>query len=59
MGAYQEALEKELPLPIKQPLSTQYVHIQTSHDYVKAARDSRKWPFFRRKVRAQLFGPFG
>jgi uncharacterized protein (TIGR02284 family) len=40
--AYQEALEKELPLPIKQLLSTQYAHIQTSHDYVKAARDSRK-----------------
>jgi uncharacterized protein (TIGR02284 family) len=40
--AYQEALEKELPLPIKQMLTTQYAHIQTSHDYVKAARDSRK-----------------
>ena len=40
--AYQEALEKELPLPIKQLLTSQYVHIQTSHDYVKAARDSRK-----------------
>ncbi len=40
--AYQEALEKELPLPIKQLLTTQYAHIQTSHDYVKAARDSRK-----------------
>ena len=40
--AYQEALEKELPLPIKQLLTTQYAHIQNSHDYVKAARDSRK-----------------
>jgi uncharacterized protein (TIGR02284 family) len=40
--AYQEALEKELPLPIKQLLTTQYAHIQTSHDYVKAARDSGK-----------------
>jgi uncharacterized protein (TIGR02284 family) len=40
--AYQEALENELPLPIKQLLTTQYAHIQTSHDYVKAARDSRK-----------------
>jgi uncharacterized protein (TIGR02284 family) len=40
--AYQEALGKELPLPIKQLLTTQYAHIQTSHDYVKAARDSRK-----------------
>ena len=40
--AYQEAIEKELPLPIKQLLDTQYAHILTSHDYVKAARDSRK-----------------
>jgi len=40
--AYREALEKELPLPIKQLLDTQYAHIQTSHDYVKAARDDRK-----------------
>jgi len=40
--AYQETLKKELPLPIKQLLNTQYAHIQTSHDYVKAARDSRK-----------------
>ena len=37
--AYQKALEKELPLPVKQLLTTQYAHIQTSHDYVKAARD--------------------
>jgi uncharacterized protein (TIGR02284 family) len=37
--AYKEALEKPLPLPVKQLLTTQYAHIQTSHDYVKAARD--------------------
>jgi uncharacterized protein (TIGR02284 family) len=40
--AYKKALERELPLPITQLLTTQYAHIQTSHDYVKAARDSRK-----------------
>ena len=40
--AYQGALEKELPLPIKQLLDSQYAHIATSHDYVKAARDCRK-----------------
>jgi uncharacterized protein (TIGR02284 family) len=40
--AYLEALKKELPLPIKQLLTMQYAHIQTSHNYVKAARDSRK-----------------
>jgi uncharacterized protein (TIGR02284 family) len=40
--AYKDALEKELPLPVHQLLSTQYAHIQTSHDYVKVARDSSK-----------------
>ncbi len=40
--AYKDALEKELPLPVKQLLDTQYAHIQTSHDYVKTARDSHK-----------------
>ncbi|MBV8437605.1 MAG: PA2169 family four-helix-bundle protein [Silvibacterium sp.] len=40
--AYKEALEKELPLPAHQLLSTQYAHIQQSHDYLKAARDSQK-----------------
>ena len=40
--AYKHALEKELPLPVHQLLSTQYAHIQDSHYYVKAARDSRK-----------------
>ncbi|MGA2350438.1 MAG: PA2169 family four-helix-bundle protein [Terracidiphilus sp.] len=37
---YEEALEKDLPLPVRQLLSTQSAHIQASHDYVKAARDS-------------------
>jgi len=37
--AYKNALEKELPLPVRQMLATQSAHIQTSHDYVKAARD--------------------
>jgi uncharacterized protein (TIGR02284 family) len=41
-SAYKDALEKELPLPVHQLLSTQYAHIQTSHDHVKAARDSSK-----------------
>jgi len=40
--AYKEALDKELPLPLHEMLSTQYAQIQTSHDYVKDARDSRK-----------------
>lgn len=40
--AYEKVLGKELPLPVKQLLTTQFAHIQTSHDYVKAARDSRR-----------------
>jgi|GEM_PF-499691 len=39
---YAEALKKDLPLPVHQLLSEQAAHIQTSHDYVKAARDARK-----------------
>jgi uncharacterized protein (TIGR02284 family) len=38
--AYKEALDKELPLPIRQLLATQQAHILTSHDYVKAHRDA-------------------
>jgi uncharacterized protein (TIGR02284 family) len=37
--AYEEALKKELPLPVREQLNTQYAHIQASHDFVKAARD--------------------
>jgi uncharacterized protein (TIGR02284 family) len=40
--AYKKALEKEVPVPVRQLLTTQYAHIQTSHDYVKAARDQSK-----------------
>jgi uncharacterized protein (TIGR02284 family) len=38
--AYGEALDKELPFPVRQLLVTQSAHIQTSHDFVKAARDA-------------------
>jgi uncharacterized protein (TIGR02284 family) len=40
--AYADALNREIPFPIRQLLVTQEAHIQASHDYVKAARDSRK-----------------
>ena len=40
--AYKEALEQELPVPVRQLLSEQQAHVLTSHDYVKAARDSSK-----------------
>jgi uncharacterized protein (TIGR02284 family) len=39
-AAYKDALDKELPFPVRQLLSTQSAHIHASHDYVKAARDS-------------------
>jgi len=39
--AYEDALSKELPFPVRQLLSTQAAHVATSHDYVKTARDSR------------------
>jgi uncharacterized protein (TIGR02284 family) len=38
--AYKEALEEELPLPIRELLATQQAHVLTSHDYVKAHRDA-------------------
>lgn len=37
--AYQEALQQDLPMPVRQLLSEQQAHVLTSHDYVKAARD--------------------
>ena len=38
--AYKEALEKELPLPIRELLTEQQAHILTSHDYVGNHRDA-------------------
>ncbi|MFZ0747200.1 MAG: PA2169 family four-helix-bundle protein [Terracidiphilus sp.] len=40
--AYSDALKQYLPQPVRQLLSTQAAHIQTSHEYVKTARDSLK-----------------
>ena len=39
-AAYHAALDKELPFPVRQLLVTQAAHIEASHDYVRAARDS-------------------
>ncbi|QHN02506.1 PA2169 family four-helix-bundle protein [Granulicella sp. WH15] len=39
---YTEALEQELPLPLRQLLTEQFAHIQTSHGYVKLHRDETK-----------------
>jgi len=38
--AYKDALEKELPLPIRQLLSEQQAHVNNSHDYVRDHRDA-------------------
>ena len=38
--AYKDALEKPLPDPIRRLLTEQAAHIQTSHDYVRNARDA-------------------
>ncbi|HEY4356056.1 MAG TPA: PA2169 family four-helix-bundle protein [Acidobacteriaceae bacterium] len=38
--AYKDALEKELPLPVRQLLSEQQAHVNNSHDYVRDHRDA-------------------
>ena len=40
--AYADALEQDLPMPIRQILSEQQAHVLTSHDYVKSHRDALK-----------------
>src|SRR5471030_388922 len=39
---YKEALEQELPHPVREILATQQAHILTAHDYVKRHRDALK-----------------
>jgi uncharacterized protein (TIGR02284 family) len=38
--AYAEALEQDLPLPLRQLLAEQQADVLTSHDFVKAHRDA-------------------
>ena len=40
--AYADALEQDLPMPIREMLSEQQAHVLTSHDYVKSHRDALK-----------------
>jgi uncharacterized protein (TIGR02284 family) len=40
--AYGKAMETWLPLPVRQVLTTQAAHIEKSHEFVKAARDTKK-----------------
>jgi uncharacterized protein (TIGR02284 family) len=39
---YEDALNHDLPVDVRQVLSTHQAHILTAHDYVKRARDERK-----------------
>lgn len=40
--AYKDALEHELPLPIRSLLTEQQAHVNNSHDYVRNHRDALK-----------------
>jgi uncharacterized protein (TIGR02284 family) len=39
-SAYAEALEQDLPLPVRQVIAEQQAHVLTSHDYVRSQRDA-------------------
>jgi uncharacterized protein (TIGR02284 family) len=39
--AYQDALDHDLPLPLRQLLTEQQSHILNSHDYVRSHRDAK------------------
>ncbi|MBN9617719.1 MAG: hypothetical protein BGO25_14310 [Acidobacteriales bacterium 59-55] len=38
--AYADALDQDLPLPIRELLADQQAHVLTSHDYVRSHRDA-------------------
>jgi uncharacterized protein (TIGR02284 family) len=40
--AYNDALERDLPSPVRQLLTLQQTHILTSHDFVRSHRDALK-----------------
>ena len=40
--AYAKVTESYLPLPVRQVLTSQAAHIEKSHEFVKAARDTKK-----------------
>ncbi len=44
LAEYKKAMEKELPSPARDLLSTQYTEIKAAHDRVKALRDAAKNP---------------
>ncbi len=38
--AYKDALDQDLPLPVRQLLAEQQAHVLTAHDYVRTHRDA-------------------
>lgn len=44
LAEYKKAMEKELPSPARDILSTQYTDIKAAHDRVRALRDAAKNP---------------
>ena len=40
--SYGNAMDTYLPLPVRQVLATQGAHIEKSHEFIKAARDTKK-----------------
>jgi uncharacterized protein (TIGR02284 family) len=41
-AAYKDALNQDLPLPVRQLLTEQQAHILSSHDYIRDRRDGLK-----------------
>jgi uncharacterized protein (TIGR02284 family) len=42
LEAYTKATDSYMPLPVRQVLTTQSAHIEQSHEFIKAARDTKK-----------------
>ena len=42
VDAYARATETYVPLPVRQVLTTQAAHIEKSHEFIKAARDTKR-----------------
>ncbi len=39
-ATYADALDRDLPLPVRQLLTSQQAHVLNSHDYIKSHRDA-------------------
>jgi uncharacterized protein (TIGR02284 family) len=38
--AYADALDQDLPLPVRQMVAEQQAHVLTSHDFIRGHRDA-------------------